>query len=524
MRTKNRSIGAMVLLATTLVLAACIPPPSGPPRPQLTVPDNIEVVATSSAGAIVTFEATGSFEGEPVPVVCDPESGSLFPVGTTRVRCTATNSEGTTRSRNFDVTVLPEGSSGTTTTTTTTTSTTSTTSTTTTSTTTTSSTTTTTSSTSTTVPSGDAPLALVAGDSHTCAIRPNGTLACWGLNNRGQLGDGSTDFLHRSARTVSGLTGVIAVDAGFRHTCALRDDGQVFCWGLNGQGQLGNGETTQTNRLPLPVSNMADAVDVATGELHSCAVRSNGSVACWGDGFSGALGGSQAGSLVPRTVPGVSNAVSVVAGGGFSCARLADNSVVCWGSNNNGQLGNGVDLSDGENPPPTSLLPVAVLLPSVSDLSAGDGFACATSSGSLYCWGENVYGQLGGTLENAVSTPLLVAGQNPAGVGAGADHACGRSAGGVVRCFGRNDEGQLGNGNRLDSLIRSGTDGEPTGYRTPVDVDGLSDVQTVASGGKHTCARRSNGTVACWGFNQDGQLGINTTQARRLVPTEVVGL
>jgi len=517
MRTKYRSIGAVVLVATTMILAACIPPPSGTPRPRLTLPDDIEVVATSEDGAIVTFEATATYEGESVPVVCDPASASLFPTGATTVRCTATAFDGASRSGSFTVTVLPEGTTTTTTAPTSTTSTTSTSTTTTTTTTT--STTTTAPGPTTTLPSGDGPPALSAGGAHTCAVRDDATLACWGYNLQGQVGDGSFNLNDPTVplpSTVPGLANVTDVDAGFRHTCALRNDGQVFCWGLGNSGQLGNGGT-QTQRTPAAVSNMANAIDVAAGDLHSCAVRNDGSVACWGDGFSGALGGSTNDSLVPRTVPGVTTAVSVSAAFGHTCALLADGSAVCWGSNNNGQLGNGETT--------TSLMPVAVQLSNISEISTGSGYTCATSNGSAYCWGGNVYGQLGeGTLENSVSTPLLVPNLTAAGIAAGDDHVCTRLAADGVRCFGRNDRGQLGNGTFNDSLIRSGSDGEPIGYRTPVDVAGLSSVAAVVTGGEHSCARRLDGSIACWGDNKDRQLGSGGTSQRYNTIREVTGL
>ena len=333
---------------------------------------------------------------------------------------------------------------------------------------------------------------LTAGSSHTCAVRGDGTVACWGSNNRGQIGDGTTgngNVLNRLAPTpVAGLNGVAAIAAGDRHTCALRVDGTVRCWGGNDSGQLGDG--TAQDR-PSPVSpGIGTIVGIAAGSRVTCALRSDGRVLCWGTQSSFA-------SATPGLVSGVVDATAIAVGGGHACAVVVTGGVQCWGSGGSGQLGDGT-MTIQATPVFAAGVSGAVLV------SAGTFFTCASTVGPAtgampMCWGLNAQGQLGigSTVFNSgVPIALDIFPGDIGIIATGGTHACALLQTGTAQCWGRNNEGQLGDGG---TLTRS----------APVPSQGTSLARLVA-GDNHTCAGRADGAVLCWGSNVSGQLGDNT--------------
>ncbi len=188
---------------------------------------------------------------------------------------------------------------------------------------------------------------VAAGTRHLCGLIGDGTVACAGDNDRGQLGQGDT-MPHDAVVTVPGLTMVTELAAGRDVTCALRMDGSVWCWGANELGQLGTSDGLD-RPVPMAVPGLgaSTAVDVARAGMHACAALRDGSVACWGDNSSGALGD---GTMMPRmgvvTVPGITDAAEIACGGlgmatGFSCALMASGAVACWGADDLGQTGDG---------------------------------------------------------------------------------------------------------------------------------------------------------------------------------------
>jgi alpha-tubulin suppressor-like RCC1 family protein len=172
---------------------------------------------------------------------------------------------------------------------------------------------------------------------HTCAVRAAGTVACWGFNASGQLGDGTTT--NRSTPvTVSGLSNVVAIATGSSHSCALRGDGTVACWGFNGEGQLGPNPTPSSDSLaltPVTVDGLSDIVEIKAGGAHTCFLRRAGTVACVGNNRYGQTGAgpSQLTHKNPVTVVGLTDVVTIAAGGNHSCALRVDGSVACWGEN-----------------------------------------------------------------------------------------------------------------------------------------------------------------------------------------------
>jgi alpha-tubulin suppressor-like RCC1 family protein/roadblock/LC7 domain-containing protein len=339
---------------------------------------------------------------------------------------------------------------------------------------------------------------IAAGRNHTCAATTAGGVECWGENEHGQLGDGTTAGRNMPV-PVNGLAGeVTAIAAGNAHTCVLTSAGGVKCWGANGHGELGNGAAGDGG-TPTDVSGLTGGVyAIAAGNEHSCAVTTGGDVFCWGLNANGQLGdGTKTDSRIPVRVAGIFEAVKgIAAGAGHTCALTVRGGVLCWGDNQYGQLGDGKGTKN-------RVVPEAVigLKEGVSAFSARGGHTCSlmTNSG-VKCWGNNQYGQLGdGTKTNrAVPVDLLQLGRGVSAVAAGSDHTC-ASIGGKVKCWGWNYYGQLG-------------DGTKTTQGNPVAADGVPvDVRMIGAGGAHTCVVTGRGGVTCWGGNSSGQLGDGTT-------------
>ncbi len=351
---------------------------------------------------------------------------------------------------------------------------------------------------------------LSVGHSHSCAVLESGEVRCWGFNWYGQLGNGTTkDRITPSP--VTGLSqGVVEVIAGFSHTCAVVESGEVVCWGGNEDGQLGDG-TEEDSTTPVEVVGLSsDARAIAVGMNHSCALLDTGGVQCWGSNTVGQLGsGSTGGTSAPVAVVGLSSGVQAIAAGGLhTCALLDSGAVRCWGVNLNGQLGNGTTNSANA--------PVEVTGLSSGATAIANGFmhTCALlDSGGVRCWGMNDRGQLGdGTTSDALA-PVDVSGlpSGAQGISAGAYATCAVLESGAASCWGDNQFGQLGDGTATDAS-------------TPVDVEGLSSQATaVATGKTHTCALLDTGGVECWGANGIGQLG-NGTMAIETQPMGVVDM
>ena len=337
-------------------------------------------------------------------------------------------------------------------------------------------------------------LQIPVGDSHNCVVVSDGTIQCWGNNASGQLGNGNNMNVPLPLMVNgNGVANVKAVSTGYYHTCTLSNTGGVSCWGANNFGQLGRGTTTGV-AIPDGGTVVPNAVSLSAGGFHTCAVLDNGTVQCWGSNGNGQLGiGTLVDSAVPVTVTGISNAVSVSAGTYHTCAVLRSGSVSCWGSNDTGQIGNGSMGTDVTSPVNVSGMTTATAV------ATGRNHSCAiVGSGSVQCWGADIFGQLGNGSSPSSTTPVAVVNISTAKtINAGSNHTCVVLDTGGVQCWGANKYGQLGNGGGTDNT-------------SPVAMTGISNAIAVLTGYYHSCAVLAGGGVQCAGENSYGQLGDGT--------------
>jgi hypothetical protein len=344
---------------------------------------------------------------------------------------------------------------------------------------------------------GETIRSIASGASHTCAVTTSGGVLCWGDNSSGQLGDGTTTP-RLTPTPVSGLSsGVATVAAAYQRTCAVTTSGALLCWG----------DTVPT---PTSVSGLASGVTaVAIGQYHACALTASGAVLCWGNNSYGQLGNG-----TPVIAGG---ATAIAAGAVHSCALMASGGLLCWGDNEYGQIGDGTTAYT--RPTPTA---VSGLSSGVTAITAGYYYTCAiTSGGAAFCWGDNIFGQLGdGSGAPYRVTPRAVSelAGGVTAITAGDYTTCALKTSGAALCWGYNVYGEVG-------------DGTTTRRPTPTAVAGLSGgVAAIASAHVdlwnsrgHGCALTTSGDALCWGYNASGQLGDGTTISA-LMPTPISGL
>lgn len=410
-----------------------------------------------------------------------------------------------------------------------------------------------------------------AGFSHTCAL-VSGEVMCWGDNGYGQLGDNFTTerslpVLTCDDSTCAGtLVNAASLSAGDVNTCARMQNGTLKCWGYNTYGAVGNGLTDDgfgNNYLPYPVNvcssgsgagctPFGNAGAVAVGSTAACAVDNAANVVCWGQNAEGVLGigvaveeGSPTAvcaSGFGQTCTPLANVAALSAAGHYSCALLNTGNVKCWGDNNYGQLGNNgveyfeylpVDVCasgawDGSGCAGGSPLAGVRVIAAGGNGSVDPAHVCAImTDNTVKCWGANGSGQLGigttGFYEGLPSTVTCAAAVgdgcntltlgNVVQVAAGQEHTCALISTGQVKCWGRNDYGQLG-------------DGSPSDSTNPVDVlinatTPLNNAIAIATGRFHSCALLDDSTVTCWGINEDGEIGNGLSTNGATAPSSV---
>ena len=340
---------------------------------------------------------------------------------------------------------------------------------------------------------------IATGKYHTCAVLAEGSVRCWGYGAYGALGYGNTNSVGVSQTPASvGPVDLgpgrkaVAISAGSYHTCAILDDGSVRCWGYGANGRVGYGSTKNVGTMPATTPDKLGPVKlgagrtakaISAGGAHTCAVLDDGSVRCWGYGNEGQLGYGSTNNVgdtparVPAKVGPVNlgagrTAIAIGAGGAHTCAILDNGSVRCWGNGVYGQLGNGNTDNVGDHKPPSSARPANLGGHSATAISAGGNGTCAIlDDGGVRCWGDGTYGQLGyGNTNNVGDTPASV----PAKVG-------------------------------------------------PVNLGAGRTAIAISTGELHTCALLNDGSVRCWGNGANGQLGYCNTSDVGDTPARLPG-
>lgn len=314
------------------------------------------------------------------------------------------------------------------------------------------------------------------GSSHSIAVDEDGTVYTWGSNYQGQLGPTQESSVEEPQK-IEGLSAK-SVSAGYDFSVALGTDGYVYSWGMG------------INKVPTR-TNLANVIAVDAGQVDIIAIRADGTVWSW------TFGGT------PKQVAGLSRVVDVSAGGGFLMALTVDGSVYTWGSNQNGQLGNGTKVSQ--------TTPKKLSLNNVVDISAGYSHAlAATADGTVYAWGSNEYSQLGNSNKNGSAIPVPVDGvSNIVSVSAGSGSSMAMTRHGDVYSWGYGEYGQLGDG---DNAIAQ---------KSPISVRNVSGVVSIQSGLYHNFAVTSSGALYAWGRNQSSQLG-NGKNSNSNVPVRIM--
>jgi alpha-tubulin suppressor-like RCC1 family protein len=339
---------------------------------------------------------------------------------------------------------------------------------------------------------------IAAGSGHSCGLVVGGAGYCWGGNAFGEQGLGMTGAASAlpAAVLASPFTQIVG---GSSYACGLDAGGAAYCWGANADGQLGRGTTTTNEPTPAAVSGGHVFAALATGGFFACGRTTGGEIWCWGDNGAGQLGnGGFAKSATPVKVlaPGNPTFAWLDVGLAHACALTASGEAWCWGSNTAGQLGRGFTSTSEAVPA------VAIAGTAFRSVAGGGQFTCGITTGNAtLCWGANAAGQLGrGTFTTAEtsaaglsSTPVY------ARIYAGFFHACGITLAGEAQCWGQNDWGQLGTG--------SATTLDPFGVADPTPVAGGDVFVALSAGLVHTCGITSSRVAKCWGANFSRQLG-----------------
>lgn len=353
-----------------------------------------------------------------------------------------------------------------------------------------------------------------AGGLHTCAVTTLGGVKCWGINDDGQLGDGTTERSLVPVDVVGLASGVVAVASADDHTCALTAIGGVKCWGANHFGELGNG-SNEGSLVPTDVAGLASgviAISAAGGT--TCALTSAHRVKCWGYNGHGAVGtGDQESPTTPVEVSGLGGDIQAAsAGANHSCALTTSGALKCWGNNGSGQLGN-----DASVPGPTQGPMVGSFVASDVEglgaraiaIASGGGHTCAlVHGGGLKCWGDNTSGALPGSGVEWTSKPVdVLSGAAPfSAIAAGFTHSCALDRSGVVTCWGEPIVGEFRDA-----------------FEKPYVPALREKAAMVSAGDYHACAVTETHTAKCWGFNYQGQLGNGQTSDSK-EPVVVAGL
>jgi PKD repeat protein len=340
---------------------------------------------------------------------------------------------------------------------------------------------------------------IAAGDSHTMALKPNGTLWAWGRNMEGQLGYGDpiTTPFSVSPVQIGPDNAWNAIALGGRHSVALKPDGTLWAWGRNGDGQLGLGDNTIVSQpTPTQIGTENQWIAVLAGYISTAALKADGSLWTWGDNYYGQLGdGTTEDKHAPVQIGTEDRWIAVEGGDYHTVAVRSDGTLWAWGANWMGALGDGTTEE--------KLAPVQVGTDNQWIAAEGGGYhtLALKADGTLWAWGYNNEGQLGDTTRTDKTRPVQIGEENQwIAVAAGDFHSVALKADGTLWAWGSNDDG----------LLVSATTTSAVYITSPVQIGADNRWIAIAAGEYHTVALRSDGTVWAWGKNIDGQLGDGT--------------
>jgi alpha-tubulin suppressor-like RCC1 family protein len=330
-------------------------------------------------------------------------------------------------------------------------------------------------------------------------VKGDGNTFCWGAGELGQLGDGSKTSSAVPVR-VAGIEKAVEVAAGGRHTCARLEDGSVQCWGSRAVGQTGDGGSllggSNVVPSPVPAIGIVSASSIVAGDAFTCAIT-GGAVQCFGTNDFGELGNDERErSSSAVRVHGAGSATTLGLGSSHACMRSEEGEIRCWGSDENGQLGGPSSDICGSFGCARHALPVEPLAPAIA-VSAGGNQTCATlEDGSVQCWGLRIEGE-------SFEPKFVPSLSRVVELRIGRTHLCGRTSEGSVLCLGDDSRGQLG-----FPTVSSCPHGTGACSVDAKPVIGLPKAaRAIATGGDVTCAILVDGTLWCWGRNDEGQLG-----------------
>ena len=334
---------------------------------------------------------------------------------------------------------------------------------------------------------------ILTGDDKTCGLTSEAVAYCWGRNDYGGLGNGTTtDTSWPTA--VSGGLDFTSISNGLRHTCGLTTDGEAYCWGQNDLGQLGNGETSNPSLVPTLVSGGHAWASFSGAGQHTCGVTTDGEAYCWGSHPPWSVSEP---SLAPAKVGGDLKWKSITAARHNICALTDEGLPVgeayCWGKNHYGQLGDGT-TTERQTATPVS---GGLAFTSINSGWDSDSTCGLTSEGVAHCWGRNLAQSLGHGTEQFYTTPVTVSGDHKwVWISPGDIHSCGVTSTGSGYCWGHMGYGRLGNGTNYQSITF-----------TPQLISGGLTFSSISPGRWHSCGVTTDGEAYCWGQSSFGALG-----------------
>jgi alpha-tubulin suppressor-like RCC1 family protein len=363
------------------------------------------------------------------------------------------------------------------------------------------------------------------GADHSCALKTNGNAYCWGSNRNGQLGvtrfdttcgTGNSQF-RCAATPLQVQPGVrfASISAGARHTCAITTTREAYCWGANEQNQLGQPSFGGVTLLRVP--GALPWAQISAGSTHTCAVRTDGALFCWGSNDRGQIGNADfAGGFSPVRVVIPAPVASVSAGEERTCARTTTGTVYCWGAVWTSRE-NGLEITRAQTTP--QLVPGA---PAMAWLSVGSFTTCGSdASGFAYCWEANPRGEMGtGTVVGSTTPQRVATDLEFVQISAGIVQSCGVVISGAGYCWGDDSFGQIGVSPSV--LVERCDSQQLLCATTPVRVAGRQAFTEISTGfGSHTCGVTTKGNLYCWGLGASGQRGDGRGAIATSLPTLV---